>query len=158
MNQVLKSIGTTKDDEVFINNVEFKVPINNKKSSNNLNIRDSIAMIFSSMKQIDQTIAILPLKTDAFQPILSGASLPEEDDCFGKYFTIPIVDARHAKVYLYIQMTQGLNDIKFNPFIHAKLCKGKYWMNIHDLATFIWQLRVHCQTLLSVSSGRTGAS
>lgn len=121
----------TTNGEVFINNVEFKIP--NKKGNEKTSVRDTVACYFARMKQIDKTMAILPLSDDTLPTILSSVSLPTEEECYSTYFTIPKINRRHTSVHLTIQSTIRFNDVKFNPFIKGELDKSKIWIIPHSI-------------------------
>ena len=126
-----KTGSATKNEDIFINNVEFKIP--NKQGNESTSVRDTVAIYFARMKQIDKTMAILPLSDKKLPNILSSVSIPPEEECYSTYFTIPKINRRHTSVHMTIQSNIRFNDIKFNPFVKGELDKSKIWILLHSI-------------------------
>ena len=77
-----KHLSLEKNEDVYVNNIEFKIP--NKNGGAEVKIRDTIATYFANMKQVDSTIAILPLKDAILPTILNSVLLPSEAECYKK--------------------------------------------------------------------------
>ena len=127
----VRHLGAERNEEVYVNNVEIRIP--SKNANEDINVRDNIAIYFAAMKQVDTTIAILPLSNSDLPAILHSTSLPSNSECINKYFTTPTVDRRFTRVHLYIQTTQRFNNIKYHPFVKAKLNKSGVWLLPHNI-------------------------
>ena len=122
-----KSPTNDKVDKIYQNRVSFRFPLEQLPQ-----LRNKTASLFARLQHVDAQLSILPNKDFSnCIPISSGPTMPKSTKDFYKYFSDPIHRRKQVEIYLTMQSSKKLSEIKYSPFILEYLKTNRIYMSIH---------------------------